>query len=458
MKKALLLKMNESFVEMGSFQQEKLKYESWFSTSTPLKNKIEKSDSFQNVFLVTKLAQTIMQKSLGVSPAFLVTNGFENWLDMNIPVSEDFFTVHVSKPKSPISKDYIFAINERTQADGQILKQVDLDELDFLASKLMLNNIQNVAIGFLHSKTNPENEKIVGNFLKERGFHVYCSHECAHTDLDKNFVDSEKQRWWVAVLNAYIQPTWSEEMTLLENTLSEVANDKVNLKVANNNGLFDSWSTVFPLETIFAQEYLTLNYFKNQLPSKSKILGLYLGIEKFQLFEVFQEGHQMWRSELGPVAIRQPYFLDLFIQPTSIVEEGFWNNPYLSQKTSGYEPGPMCFGKSVKPTFLDSLYLEGHLQKVPEINAQLVEKSMKRISDTFFTYSKNSFSAELILKLGIQGIVSEVNKYPNNIVYCVGPLAPVLLPLFKNVASQKQFRIKDTDNCVLEELWLEVQR
>ena len=129
---------------MATFQQEKPLYKRWFAPTTPFKNQLEGQNSIKNVHIVTKLAQTILNKKLGSSPAFLVTSGFENWLDMNIPASEDFFTINVSKPKSPISKDYVFAINERTNSQGEILKEVDLDELEFLSSKLQLNNIKTI--------------------------------------------------------------------------------------------------------------------------------------------------------------------------------------------------------------------------------------------------------------------------------------------------------------------------
>ena len=449
---ALLLKINESFVEMAAFQGESPLFQRWFSPSIPLKSQLEGKGPFSEVQLVTKLGHTILQKKLGAAPAFLVTTGFENWLDMNIPACEDYFTINVSKPKSPISKDYVFAMNERTEADGKISKEVDTDELEFLASKLMLNNIKTVAIGFLHSATNPSNEKKVGDFLRDKGFSVFCSHECAHTNVDKGFVDSERQRWWVAVLNAYMQPTWHDEMLQLENTLNESFDREVNLKVVVNDGQLMKWQQALPLETLFAQEYLAYNYFKQNTPSKSKVLGLYLGVENFQVFEVFQEGHRMWKSEYGPVAIKQPYFNPLFVQPTTTVEEGFWSSPFLSTHTSGYEPGPMCFGKSVKPTFMDSLYIEEHLNNVPGLSEHLVEKTKKRISETFYTYSKDSLSSELILKLGVQAIAAELAQFPNNIVYCAGPLAPAMLPLLKSTATEKQFRNKDIDFCVLDSL------
>ena len=455
MNTALLLQINESFVEMLQLQQEKPLFQRWFSPAIPLKNKLSAVTSCHEVLAVTKLAQTIIQKKLGVSPAFLVTSGFENWLDMNIPVSEEYFTINLSRPKSPISKDYVFAINERTLADGQIRNKVDLQELEFLASKLSLNNIYTVAIGFLHSKTNPENEKLAGDFFRERGFKVFTSHECAHSNMSRNFVDSEKQRWWTAVLNAYTQPTWNDEMTIIENTLQEFINPNLKLNIALDQGRSQHWSSILPLDTIFAQEYLISNYFKRNIPPKSNSLGLYLGITNFQVFQVFQEGHQIWKSEYGPIAIRQPFYQDLFIQPTATIQEGFWRYPFVSSETPGYEPGPMCFGKSVKPTFLDSLYLGGLLDNIPGLSEQLVNKSRKRILDTFFTYSKDSLSSEHILHLGIQGIVAELNKYPNNIVYVAGPLASVILPLLKSVNSQKQFRSKETETVILNELWSE---
>ncbi|MCB0356248.1 MAG: hypothetical protein KDD40_04535 [Bdellovibrionales bacterium] len=241
-------------------------------------------------------------------------------------------------------------------------------------------------------------------------------------------------------------------MTSLEQILHTHYSQEIPIKVAVNGHHLVPWRQAFPLETLFSHEFLIQKYFKSLVPSKNKVLGLYLGIESFQIFEPFHEQNQLWKSEYGPIALQQPNYKNLFLQPTTTIEEGFWNTAYLSLHKSGYEPGPMCFGKSVKPTFLDVLYIENKLDQQVGLSTQLVEKSKKRINETLYTYSKDSLTSELILKLGLQAIAVELARFSNNIVYCTGPLAKLLLPLLKTIPVQKQFRLKESECCVLESL------
>jgi hypothetical protein len=434
----LYINFGESFVEVAIPQQETFLFKRYFLPKNPLKKIIQEFPKTDQIVICSQLPLTIINRKIGAAPAYLTTQGFENWLDMSTPTKEDFFTINMSKPITPLNSHLVFGINERVLANGEIEKKIDLSELEFLNSKLQLNNIKTIAINFLHSLKNSENEKVATDFFRNHGYTVFSSHENNNPSSLINF--SEKRRWWYSILNAYAYPTWFEEMEQLEELFqSQNIEKKIVLKVINNFGEITPWRTSTPLETAFAKEHLISQFFRKKNVNGKHLLGCYMGLEKFQIFNTADSNSHIWKSEYGPVSLNHTSFTNFYIQPTSQVTAGFWNAPTIHQESSGYEPGPMCFGKSVKATFMDALYLENLLDKIDGLAENLVEKTKNRIKDTFFTYSKNSFGPEIILKLGAQSLAGEILKYPQNHVYIAGPFAPTLSFILNNTKVDKVF-------------------
>ncbi len=432
----LFLNFSESFVEVASLRQGDFKFQRSFSPKTNLKNLLSEQPTFTNVIVCTQLSSIILSKHIGSSPAYLVTSGFEDWLNMNIPIREKFFTLNISRAISPVSDDLVFSINERTDANGHIRKAVNLEDLEFLTHKLKMNNIQCLAINFLHSDLNPTNEQTTAKYFRDQGFIVFSSQEISQ-NYPKANRKSERRRWLSALLNAYAYSTWQEELASLEALLREVSNNNsLQMKIVTNTGSTVPWKSSSPIETLFSHEFLCSEYFKSFHPNS---IGCLWGVERFQIFDLSNENCDSWNCEFGNLTLDRVNFKNLCVQPTSIIDEGFWGTPQITPKISGYEPGPMCLGKSVKPTLLDVLFLDSKLSHVQGLTEHLVEKSSNRIKDTLFSYNKNSLNTEFLLDSGVQSLAGELNLLPQNNLSAAGPLAPAIVPLIKAGPLKKRW-------------------
>ena len=60
-------------------------------------------------------------------------------------------------------------------ADGTILRKVNRDEVLRVLSQLKEKGVESLAVCFLFSFLNPENERIVEQCIKETWPEVYCS-------------------------------------------------------------------------------------------------------------------------------------------------------------------------------------------------------------------------------------------------------------------------------------------
>jgi N-methylhydantoinase A len=113
----------------------------------------------------TAVTNALVEKH-GVKAGLLMTVGFEDTLDMarSRRVSSDGWLV---PPWSPIERSAVMGINERTDRNGEVLIPVDLQEVRARVDELIAEHqIEAIAVSFLWSFKNPQNEHAVVEFIR----------------------------------------------------------------------------------------------------------------------------------------------------------------------------------------------------------------------------------------------------------------------------------------------------
>lgn len=382
---SVYLSVGESFAEATVFSSSRREFRRWALSKESLNKGLSAfltslaKEPVENILIETKLPQFIVKKRLGSTPAFLVTTGFENWLEINSPIKSSHFTVYPNRSPNILDNNLIFGISERTTAHGQIQRGIDPQELEFLIAKLEMNKIKQVVIGFLHATANPENEQTTARFFRERGFDVFSSHEVSHEP-------NEIPRWQKAVLTAYVWPLMKELDKEIRAALTIAGYENIEPKYLSSAGGYHPITASSHLLAFgFGSTYLLRRYLQKQNTAKHL---LYLGLEEFLYLPPQNTMTHCWDSSIGPVSMTMPIFKRIKIQPTQVIERGFWNVATFSDQESGYEPGPMCLGKGLQPTFLDLLAYKDQLKSIEALSERIVEKSKTRILETLSTLSK----------------------------------------------------------------------
>ena len=177
MANTLGISISESFLQLGLKEPDapEFKSQSYFLPKVALPRAIEDffskfdSSAISSIRAHLKSPRFILKRHLGAPPAVLVTTVFEDWLDMNLPVVEPHFRLHPRRAESPLDRDLVFGVSERVDAQGNVVAPVSDDELEFLASKLKMLAVENVALCFLHSNKNRENLEKTKRFLEQQG-------------------------------------------------------------------------------------------------------------------------------------------------------------------------------------------------------------------------------------------------------------------------------------------------
>jgi N-methylhydantoinase A len=101
--------------------------------------------------------------------AALVTNaGFADTLLIRNEHRYDMYDLQIEFPEPPIPRALTFELDERTTAEGVVLRAPDPAEVDRLADTLAAAGVEAVAICFLHAYANPANERVVAEQLAKR--------------------------------------------------------------------------------------------------------------------------------------------------------------------------------------------------------------------------------------------------------------------------------------------------
>src|SRR4051812_43287664 len=101
----------------------------------------------------------------GTPTGMLVTKGFRDVLDIALERRYDLYDLRLRFPEPLVARACRMEIDERMREDGVALKAPDLAEVEKAVRALVSQHkVQAIAVCFLHSFTNPEHERTVGEF------------------------------------------------------------------------------------------------------------------------------------------------------------------------------------------------------------------------------------------------------------------------------------------------------
>ena len=104
--------------------------------------------------------------------ALLTTAGFEDILEIGRHMRQDVYTLKAEQRPLLIPRHLRFGIDERIKYDGTVLKAPDRGTLEQVVEKLLQQEIETVAVVFLHSYRNPAHEQQVKTWLAEIAPHL----------------------------------------------------------------------------------------------------------------------------------------------------------------------------------------------------------------------------------------------------------------------------------------------
>jgi len=149
----------------------------------------------------TTLATNALIERKGAKTALVTTEGFRDILEIRHENRFEQYDVNIDLPPPLVPRRLRLPVRERIDAQGNVLVPLDEASVTRALDLIAAQNIEAVAVGFLHSFTNPEHELRVGVAVALRLPNVAVS---LSSDVSPEM--REYERFSTACANAYLQP------------------------------------------------------------------------------------------------------------------------------------------------------------------------------------------------------------------------------------------------------------
>jgi N-methylhydantoinase A len=163
----------------------------------------------------TTLATNALIERKGAKTALLTTEGFRDVVEIRHENRFEQYDVNIDLPPPLVPRRWRLPIRERVDAQGAVLTPLDDASVKGAIDMLAEQNIEAVAIGFLHSFSNPDHERRVGEAIAKRLPNVPVT---LSSEVSPEM--REYERFSTACANAYLQPLMGSYIKKLERELS----------------------------------------------------------------------------------------------------------------------------------------------------------------------------------------------------------------------------------------------
>ena len=343
----------------------------------------------------TTLGTNTVIERKGAKTAFLTTEGFRDILEMGYEKRYDHYDIYLEKPPPLVPRKYRLPVRERISADGKFLVELDHNQLLQTIRFLKEEEIEAVAVGFLHAYAHPVHEQKVRDLILSElpGLSVCLSSEvCPEM--------REYDRFSTTCANAYIRPLVSGYLERLEKLFAEAGfGCSIHLMMSGGGWTNLQTASKFPIRLLESgpaggaimaagvarecelDEVLSLD----MGGTTAKICLIRDGVpESSRSFETAR----VYRDQKGsglPLRVPVIELVEIGAGGGSIARVDAMNRIRVGPRSAGSEPGPASYGLGGgEPTVTDANLLLGNLN--PEyfgggkitLNLDLAEKAVSQ--------------------------------------------------------------------------------
>ena len=169
---------------------------------------LQPADSLDIIHGTTVGTNSLLERR-GARVALVTTEGFEDLFEIGRQARPRLYDLEARYAPPLVPRAFRLGIKERAAASGTILERPSATALGRLAGKLKRLHAESIAVCFLFSYLNPDNERIVAKALAALQLPISVSHE-----ILPEF--REYERTATVVVNAYLMPTMGEYLKRLE--------------------------------------------------------------------------------------------------------------------------------------------------------------------------------------------------------------------------------------------------
>ena len=320
----------------------------------------------------TTLATNALIERKGARTALLTTEGFRDVLEIRHENRFEQYDINIDLPPPLVPRRLRLPIRERINAQGEVLVALDECSVSRAIEALAANQVAAVAVGFLHSFTNPDHERRVGEMIARRLPDVAVTLSCEVSPEMREY-----ERFSTACANAYLQPLIGRYLAKLERELVLAGFRCPLLLMTSGGGITTAETAIrFPVRLVesgpaagaifaacIARQHELEQVVSFDMGGTTAKICL---IDKAQpqtarAFEVARVYRFLKGSGL-PLRIPVIEMVEIGAGGGSIARVDTLRRIVVGPDSAGSEPGPVCYGRGGKePTVTDADLVLGRI-------------------------------------------------------------------------------------------------
>jgi N-methylhydantoinase A len=320
----------------------------------------------------TTLATNALIERRGAKTALITTQGFRDVIEMRTESRFEQYDLNLNLPEPLLPRQMRFTVNERVDARGEILVELDLDEVAGVVDQIAKAGFESVAVGLLHSYLNPTHEQAIRDILA-----VVLPNVSISISSEVSPQMREYERFNTVVANAYIKPLMASYLGRLEDRLqAEDVTCRIFLMHSGGGIISIKNAAEFPVRlvesgpaggAVFAA-HIAARYgldkvlsfdmggttakiclIKNQTPKTSRV------------FEVARS-YRFKKGSGMPISIPVIDMVEIGAGGGSLAHIDAMRQIRVGPESAGSEPGPACYGRGgARPAVTDADLVLGKL-------------------------------------------------------------------------------------------------
>ena len=358
----------------------------------------------------TRGTNAILERK-GAKTALLVTKGFKDLLLIGNQQRPDLFTLNIIKEK-PLY-DLVLEVDERIEADGNILTILSKKEIEHLIETLRKKKVESVAIALLNSYKNSTHENQLADALAANGF-LFVSVSGKLSGQLKILHRAE-----TVVANAYLSPIILGYLNQIKSALSNA-----DLKIMTSAGGLVSANDFHPKDSLLSGPAggVVGAASTARLSSINKLITFDMGGTSTDVSLYNQQYDYRYESKVGALKILSPSLaIETIAAGGGSICDFDGYRLTVGPHSAGASPGPACYGAGGPLTITDVNLLLGridpenfsiplHRTKAEDALKNLLQKIKRAVHIDYdaphvlnsLTQIANEKMAEAIKKVSVQ--------------------------------------------------------
>ncbi|WP_062234480.1 hydantoinase/oxoprolinase family protein [Fictibacillus sp. FJAT-27399] len=307
----------------------------------------------------------------GVKTGLITTKGTRDVLEIARGNRPDLYNFRYQKPKPFVERYLRREVGERLNYKGEVITPLNVEQIKEIVSFFKKENVQAIAVTYLHSYVNPIHEKQTVELIQLLWPEVAVT---ASHEVTKEWREYERTN--TTVFNSYVKPIAASYVDRLHDRLRDVDINGNNYIMQSNGGTttFD-YAKQTPINMVESGPVAGVY--------GAAVLGEILGEENIIAFDIGGTTAKCSLINKGEVKITTDYYVEktdknagypIKVPVVDIVEIGngggsiAWIDETGSLKvgpqSAGSIPGPVAYGQGgTEPTTTDANLITGRLSK-----------------------------------------------------------------------------------------------